>query len=107
VILPNVALLSDAQCEQLRQYARAGGGLIGTFETARYDLAGQRRKELGLADIFGASVAGDVEGPKGNAYYARIEQRHPILAGFEETSVLPGAEFRLPVKARGAQAMTV
>jgi hypothetical protein len=107
VILPNVALLSDAQCEQLRTYAREGGGLIGTFETARYDLTGARRKELGLADVFQAAVAGDIEGPKGNSYYARIEQRHAILAGFEETNVIPGAEYRLPVKTRLPQAMTV
>jgi hypothetical protein len=107
VILPNVALLSDAQCEQLRSYAREGGGLIATFETARYDNQGTRRKELGLADVFGAAVTGEIEGPKGNSYYARIEQRHAILAGFEETKVLPGAEYRLPVKTRLPQAMTV
>ena len=107
VILPNVAILSDAQCAQLRSYARSGGGLLGTFETGRYDGTGARRGELGLADVFGAALAGDVEGPKGNSYYARIEQRHPILAGFEETNLLPGAEYRLPVKARAPQAMTV
>jgi hypothetical protein len=107
VILPNVAILSDAQCAQLRSYARSGGGLLGTFETGRYYGTGARRGELGLADVFGAALAGDVEGPKGNSYYARIEQRHPILAGFEETNLLPGAEYRLPVKARAPQAMTV
>ena len=111
VILPNTAILSDAQCAQLRSYARSGGGLLATFETARYDGAGARRNELGLADVFGAALAtpgaGGVEGPKGNSYYARIEQRHAILAGFEETNVLPGAEYRLPVKARTPQAMTV
>jgi Hypothetical glycosyl hydrolase 6/Beta-galactosidase trimerisation domain len=107
VILPNVALLSEAQCEQLRGYARGGGGLVATFETGRYDLHGARRKELGLADVFGLSVAGELSGPKGNSYYARIEVRHAILAGFEETNLLPGAEYRLPVKTRLPQAMTV
>jgi hypothetical protein len=100
VILPNIALLSDAQCTQLRAYAREGGCLVGSFETARYDLAGARRKELGLADIFGASVAGEIEGANGNSHSARIEQRHAIFAGFEGTAVLPGAEYRLPVKTR-------
>jgi hypothetical protein len=107
LILPNAALLTDAQCRQLREYARAGGGLLATFETGRSDGAGARRQELGLADVFGVNVAGDIQGPKGNSYYARIEQRHPILSGFEETQVLPGAEYRLPVKTRLPQILTV
>jgi hypothetical protein len=107
VILPNVALLTDTQCGQLREYGHAGGGLLATFETGRYDGAGARRQELGLADVFGVTVAGDIQGPKGNSYYARIEQRHPILSGFEETQVLPGAEYRLPVKTRLPQILTV
>jgi hypothetical protein len=107
VILPNVALLTDTQCRQLREYGHAGGGLLATFETGRYDGAGARRQELGLADVFGANVAGDIQGPKGNSYYARIEQRHPILSGFEETQLLPGAEYRLPVKTRLPQILTV
>ncbi|HEY1338105.1 MAG TPA: alpha-amylase family protein [Bryobacteraceae bacterium] len=107
VILPNVAMLSDAQCTQLREYGRTGGGLLATFETGRYDQSGARRKELGLAGAFGISVAGDIEGPKGNSYYARIEERHPIVAGFEDTNVLPGAEYRLPVKTRLPQILTV
>jgi len=107
VILPNVALLTDAQCRQLREYGHAGGGILATFETGRYDGAGMRRQELGLADVFGISAAGEIQGPKGNSYYARIEQRHPILNGFEETQVLPGAEYRLPVKTRLPQILTV
>jgi len=107
LILPNVALLTDQQCGQLREFARAGGGLLATFETGRYDTAGARRKELGLADVFGIAAAGEVQGPMGNSYYARIVERHPILAGFEETRILPGAEYRLPVKARLPQILTV
>src|SRR5262249_44702900 len=100
VILPNVAFLSDRQCEALRGYARNGGGLLATFETGRYDLTGARRSALGLGDIFGTTVSGEIAGPRGNSFYARIEQRHPILAGFEDTEILPGAEYRLPVTAR-------
>jgi hypothetical protein len=107
VILPNTAILSDAQCAQLRAYARNGGGMLATFESGLYDDAGAQRKELGLADVFGAALAGEMQGPKGNSHYARIEERHAILAGFEETSLLPGAEYRLPVKTRLPQAMTV
>jgi hypothetical protein len=105
VILPNAALLSDTQCEQLRAYAHAGGGLLATFETARYDRTGARRKELGLADVFALSVAGDVTGPKANSY-ARIEERHAIFAGFEEKNTIPDAQYRLPVRTRLPQPLT-
>ncbi len=107
LILPNTAVLSDAQCASLRAYARNGGGLLGTFETARYDAAGARRRELGLADVFGAAVAGDVEGSDGNVHYATTGEQHAVLAGFEQTTVLPGAEYRLPVKTRLPQPLTV
>ena len=107
LILPNVAFLSDRQCDQVRAYARSGGGLLATFETSRYDATGARRSQLGLGDAFGITAAGEIAGPKGNSYYARIEQRHPIVAGFDDTLVLPGAEYRLPVTARNPQPLTV
>jgi len=102
-----VSLLSDLQTAALREYARNGGGLLATFETGRYDASGARRNDLALGDVFHVAAAGDIEGPKGNSYYARIEDRHVVLAGFEDTSVLPGAEYRLPVKTRLPQALTV
>ena len=107
LILPNVALLSDGQCDAIRGYGRNGGGLLATFETGRYTSTGAVRGQPGLGDVFGVAAAGEIAGPKGNSYYARIEQRHPILAGFEDTQVLPGAEYRLPVKARLPQPLTV
>ena len=107
LVLANVALLSDRQCDEIRAWARAGGSLLATFETARYDENGRRRKQPGLADLFGVEQAGEIQGPKGNSYYARIEGRHPILEGFGDTKLLPGAEYRLPVRAAARQVMTV
>jgi hypothetical protein len=107
VVLPNVAYLDDRQAGELRAYARNGGCLLATFETGRYTHAGARRDTLTLGDLFGVNPAGEIAGPKGNSYYARIEERHAILAGFEETNVLPGAEYRLPVKTRLPQPLTV
>jgi hypothetical protein len=97
IILPNTALLSDQQCEQLRAYVKSGGSLMATFETSMYDEHNVRRAEFGLADVFGIHAAGPVIGTKGNAYYGRIERQHPILEGFHDTNWLPGAEYRLPV----------
>jgi hypothetical protein len=45
LILPNVALLSDAQCAQLKAYADAGGSLLATFETSLYNEQNERRTD--------------------------------------------------------------
>ncbi|MGD0619459.1 MAG: alpha-amylase family protein [Bryobacteraceae bacterium] len=106
-LLPNTALLSDRQCEQLRAYVETGGSLLGTFETSMYDDRNQRRSEFGLADVFGIRKAGDVIGTNGNAFYARIEKRHSILDGLTNTNLLPGAEYRLPVAPVNDPVLTV
>ena len=98
LLLPNVAMLSDHQCQQVRDYVRSGGSIMASFETSLYDENLQRREEFGLANLLGISKAGDVIGTNGNAYYGRIERRHPILDGFSNTNWLPGAQNRVPVK---------
>jgi hypothetical protein len=98
LFLPNIAMLSDRQCQQIGDYARAGGSIMASFETALYDENLQKRHDFGLAGLFGISKAGDVIGTNGNAYYGRIERAHPILDGFSNTNWLPGAQNRVPVK---------
>ena len=101
LLLPNIAMLSDRQCEQLRAYVRSGGSLMASFETGLYDENLQPRADFGLADVFGIAKGGDVIGTNGNPYYARIEaagEKHPITQGFGDTDWLPGAENRVPLK---------
>jgi hypothetical protein len=99
LILPNVAALSDAQCEQLRQFVRRGGSLMATFETSLYDEWGEARKDFGLADVLGVSYAGKVERDVKNAYM-RIEPdtRHPILRGLEDAGRIINTVQRVDVK---------
>ncbi|UWZ82572.1 alpha-amylase family protein [Occallatibacter riparius] len=110
LLLPNVAMLSDRQCGQLREYVKAGGSLMASFETGLYDEDLKLRAEFGLADVFGISRAGDAIGTNGNPYYARIESNHSghaILNGFTDTNWLPGAENRVPLKPVDDPALTV
>jgi Hypothetical glycosyl hydrolase 6 len=106
LLVPNAAYLSDMQCEQIRNYVASGGSVLGTFETSRYNEWGDKRNDLALADLFGASIAGEAIGPVGNSYM-RIEQRHSILSGFEGTNLLPGPENRLPVRAKETGPLTL
>lgn len=104
LLLPNVAMLSDRQCEQLSAYVKAGGSLMASFETSLYDENLKPRAEFGLAELMGIDRAGDAVGTNGNPYYARIEapgaaNPHPILKGFHDTNWLPGAKNRVPLKA--------
>ncbi|MEZ4659461.1 MAG: beta-galactosidase trimerization domain-containing protein [Caldilineaceae bacterium] len=106
LILPNIAALSDAQCQQLRDFMGRGGSLIATFETSRYDEWGHPRANLGLADLFGVDAAEAVEGPCQNSYL-RLEQnadgsRHPLVDGFGDTERIINGVKRLPVRANMA-----
>jgi hypothetical protein len=104
LILPNTAALSDGQCRHLREFVDHSGSLIGTYETSLYDEWGVRRKDFGLADLFGVTFQGRVEGPMQNSYL-RLEsdpasgQRHPLLAGLEDAPRIINGVHRVEVAA--------
>jgi hypothetical protein len=103
LILPNIAALSNAQCDQLRDFVRRGGSLVATHETSLYDEDGVRRENFGLGDLFGVSFKGQVEGPMQNSYL-RLEndsatgKRHPILAGLEDAPRIINGVWRVEVE---------
>lgn len=68
LILPNIATMSEKQCAQIRDFVKNGGSIISTFETSLYDEEGGRRKDFGLADLFGVSYDNAVDGPMQNSY---------------------------------------
>jgi hypothetical protein len=107
LILPNTALLSDEQCRRLRAYVDGGGSLLASFETSLYDERYARRENFGLADVFGIRKNGDVIATVGNAYMARIEKQHEILAGITGTGWLPGAEHRIRLSPVDGPVLTV
>jgi hypothetical protein len=89
LILPNIATLSDEQCNYLRKFHQNGGSLLATYETSLYDEQGKRRPDFGLADVFGATYQSGVEGPMQNSYLRLKEnpqtrQFHPVLKGLED-----------------------
>ena len=119
LILPSMGALSDAQCKAIRRFVHNGGGLIASGESSRYDEWGELRGDFALADLFGVHATGSRSGATGAAgqsweeyarhTYLRIHPqlrrqvdgpqtgdephitsvRHPVLAGFAETDILP------------------
>jgi len=103
IILADRAALSDAQCAAIRSYVSRGGSVLATFASSLYDEAGRQRKDFGLADLFGVSFTGQIEGPMQNSYLtletdARTGRRHPILDGMGDTTRIINGVFRIAVR---------
>jgi hypothetical protein len=103
LILPNIAALSDTQCEQIRDYVKRGGSIVATHETSLYDEWGVQRTDFGLASLFGASSNGGLEGPMMNSYLTlekdpRTGQFHPLHSGFEDATRIINGVHRVRVK---------
>ncbi|MCC7370515.1 MAG: beta-galactosidase trimerization domain-containing protein [Chloroflexi bacterium] len=100
LVLPNVAVLDDAQVAVLDAFVESGGGLVATYETGRYTPDGQVRGEMPLASLGAARVmskrsgastigvadAGGIERPMRSSYL-RITRRADI-PGFDDTDLV-------------------
>ncbi|TVY11026.1 alpha-amylase family protein [Paenibacillus cremeus] len=102
LILPDLAAMTDGQCESVRRFVESGGSLVLTGATATLDEWGEKRSEFPLEAAIGLRHLNETVGAVGKqssnwAYYEahnyfRLpseEERHPILAGFEKTDILP------------------
>jgi hypothetical protein len=123
LILPNVAAMSDAQCEAVRKFVAGGGALIATGATSLYSEFGDARSDYGLADLFGAhfigtpgaeknwaiqtqhtylrlspELRGQVWGPETGDEPKVAGERHAVLRGFEETDIVPFGGMLGPLK---------
>jgi hypothetical protein len=103
LIFPDIAALSDAQCDQIRAYVKRGGSIVATHETSLYDEWGVPRKDFGLADLFGASFDGKVEARMQNSYLtleadSATGRRHALLAGLEDAERIINGSSRVVTK---------
>jgi hypothetical protein len=103
LILADAAALSDAQCLAIREYVARGGSVLATFASSLYDETGRRRDDFGLADLFGVSFGGRIDGPMQNSYLSLDSDRptgarHAVLAGLEDTPRIINGVFRLDVR---------
>jgi Hypothetical glycosyl hydrolase 6/Beta-galactosidase trimerisation domain len=105
LLLPNIAALSDTQCQQLRDYVRRGGSLLATYETSLYDEWGNRRDNFALSDLFGAAYVAHVNTEEVvQNTYLRVERdpagavRSPLLRGLEDGEFLMGGTWQLTTR---------
>ena len=107
LILADAAALSDAQCDAIRAYVKRGGSVLATFASSLYDETGQRRADFGLADLFGVSFNGRIDGPMQNSYLSldadpATGTRHPILEGLDDAMRIINGVFRVDVRPAAA-----
>jgi len=103
LILADAAALSDAQCDAVRGFVARGGSILATFASSLYDEVGRPRPDFGLADLFGVSYAGRIDGPMQNSYLnletdPATGARHPVVDGFGDTSRIINGVFRVDVR---------
>jgi hypothetical protein len=108
LVLPNIGGMTDAECAAVREYVRTGGSIVVTGMTSLYDGDGEPRRDFGLADVLGVSLAATA--PKRTFFAEAVEDsyfalpsggagaRHPALAGLEETQVIPYGGSAIPLR---------
>ncbi len=128
LVFPNVGGLSDAQVRSVKRFIEAGGSIIFSGESGRFDEWGEARISSSLADLAGIRFMGTLTqspGEKASNWddwnqhtYLRLfpelragvygpvtgsepisqGSRHPVLSGFEETDLLPFGGLYTPIE---------
>jgi len=109
LILPNLVAMSDSQCEQIRAFVARGGNVVATNETSLCNEWGARRKNFGLAELFGVDWAGKTEDRMQNSYI-RLEHEaaagSPLFTGLEDAPRVINGVARVDVTPREKFAQT-
>ncbi|MDB5735839.1 MAG: Beta-galactosidase trimerization domain protein [Alphaproteobacteria bacterium] len=100
LVLADVAAMSDKQCQQIRDYVKAGGRIVATGETSLYDEIGRRRANFGLSDLFGCDYVKTESGVKNS--YLTPRHPHPLTRGLEDAPRIIAATQQLTVKPHDA-----
>ena len=105
LVLPNIACLSDEQCQRLTKFVKQGGGLVATHETSLYDEWGKRRENFGLSQLFGASFGGMVDQHVQNSYIRLEQPHHPLLSGLEGATRIINGVAQVHTKSTNANSL--
>ncbi len=114
LILPNLAAMSDDQCQSVVEFVEAGGSLVMTGMTATLNEWGDKRQAYPLKKITGIEqieMPADWERIGRTDVFASVEShnymwinnhQHPVLKGFDNTDILPFGGVASDIKTDGS-----
>jgi len=89
LVLPSAACLAADEAAAIGRFVAKGRGLVASASAGLYGADGRGELDLLLGDVLGVRYTGHTLRNL-EASYLRIEDRtHPLLDGFEETSLIP------------------
>ncbi|TVQ22889.1 MAG: Tat pathway signal protein [Spirochaetaceae bacterium] len=80
IVLPDVAVLSDEQCDRVTAFVNAGGSIVLTGRTGTLDIDGMPRREWPFAQLTGARPTGnafDIDEPPTSSW--EVQTGHTYL----------------------------
>jgi hypothetical protein len=106
VILPNMACMSDAEMDAVREFVRNGGTLVSTFETSLFNEYGEKRQQFGLADVFGCRLADEkIYGPLSFDYIMPSEDENAYSRKLSDYVYIPVSKYLLKTLPDTAQSI--
>ncbi len=101
LILPSTSSLSEEQASAIREFVKAGGGLIASYKVGVQNELGDPYNDTILSDVLNVRYTGKIMGPL-PWDYLRIKKEHTVMDGLpihaEESGTLPSPEYNLKVE---------
>ena len=98
IILPNVACMSEAVADGVKEFVKDGGNIIASFETSLFDETGERLNNFRLAEVFGVNATETLFGPS-KIDYITLYPDHPITKEIEQ-DLIPSPSYYRRVRTR-------
>lgn len=101
LILPDIAVLGDADARALVQYAQGGGNLIIFGESGTLDESGYPLKERRLWEWLNMRLSGKQREREIDSYLRILRHDEDVMKGFQETELLPCGGILTEMESRG------
>ncbi len=105
LVAPNCACIPETRVKAITEYVKAGGNLIASFETSRYNGYGDLLTEFGLTDVLGVQIGRGTFGPM-RMDYMTVTDGHPVTMGLS-ANLLPCPIYGVEVAPTSAQVLAM